>query len=78
MKQSYDSRFVEENFDPANWKKSKHSDPDNQGCVEYNLNGRLVAIRDSNHPERATLVFDAGEMSAFVKGLMDGSIPSPS
>lgn len=78
MKQSYDSRFVEEKFDPANWKKSIYSDPDNKGCVEYNVNDHLVAIRDSNHPERAVLVFDSGEMSAFVKGLMDGSIAIPS
>ncbi|MGH3719502.1 MAG: DUF397 domain-containing protein [Pseudonocardiaceae bacterium] len=51
------------------WTKSSHSNPYGN-CVEVaELTGGKIAVRDSRHPDVATLIYTRAEMAAFVQAL---------
>ncbi len=58
----------------AEWRKSLRSGPISDNCVELAPVGDTgaVAMRDSQHPSGAILVFNAGEIEAFLGGAKDG------
>ncbi|MCG5216112.1 DUF397 domain-containing protein [Streptosporangium sp. KLBMP 9127] len=57
----------------AEWRKSTHSTPDGNNCVEVAQNiADIVAVRDSKNPDGAALMFTPGEWSAFIDGVKAG------
>ncbi|MFF4039894.1 DUF397 domain-containing protein [Streptomyces sp. NPDC001816] len=51
------------------WRKSSYSNSDGGECIEVADNLPVVPVRDSKHPARGALLFDAGAWSAFVDGV---------
>jgi Domain of unknown function (DUF397) len=58
----------------AIWRKSSHSSPTSNNCVEAarNLPG-VVAVRDSKDPYGGVLRFGPDEWKTFVEGIRTGS-----
>jgi len=57
----------------AVWHKSTRSGGNGGDCVEVAINlPGIVAVRDTKHRERGTLVFTHAEWIAFVGGVRDG------
>ncbi len=53
------------------WQKSSFSGQN--GCVEAaQLNGGLIAVRDSKNPKAGHLVYNAQEWQAFLAGVRNG------
>jgi hypothetical protein len=54
----------------AIWRKSSHSNPSSNNCVEVasNLPG-IVAVRDSNDPDGGVLRFSPDEWKTFLEGI---------
>jgi hypothetical protein len=55
---------------PAPWRKSSHSGEGD--CVEWQVAGTHVAVRDSKNPDGPTLTFTHSEWRAFLAGVRDG------
>ena len=56
----------------ARWRTSSHSG-DQGDCVEVApLDDGSVAVRHSQSPDRAVIVYTAAEWTAFVAGVRDG------
>ena len=54
------------------WTKSRRSNPNGE-CVEMaRLPGGEVAVRNSRDPGGKALIFTAGEVAAFLRGIRDG------
>jgi hypothetical protein len=49
-----------------NWRKSAHSSPNGENCVELASIRDSVVVRDSKNPEGPRLVFQADEFRAFI------------
>lgn len=55
----------------ATWRKSSYSN--NGDCVEVaDLDGGSTGIRNSNHPDRGTLVLDSTGLAAWIAGCAAG------
>jgi hypothetical protein len=60
------------------WIKSSHSGPTGGNCVEVAfLGGGEVAVRNSRHPDGASLIFSKAEWDAFLRGAKDGEFSIP-
>jgi hypothetical protein len=58
------------------WRKSKHSGCVGN-CVEVAaLNSGKIAMRNSREPSGLALIFNRGEMAAFLAGVKDGEFES--
>ena len=56
------------------WRKSSYSTA-TSNCVEVaELETGHVAVRDSQHPEVATLTFRTGGWAAFLSGIKNGEL----
>ncbi|MGI8333975.1 DUF397 domain-containing protein [Actinomadura scrupuli] len=55
------------------WRKSSHSGADEGSCVEVARAERLVAVRDSKHPDRAVLAFDRDGWRALLTAIKTGA-----
>lgn len=57
----------------ADWRKSTHSAPQNDNCVEVarNLPG-IIAVRDSKNPQGPKLILSPHEWAAFINGIKSG------
>jgi hypothetical protein len=55
------------------WRKSSYSTT-NGSCVEVNHRGTTVALRNSVHPDRGTLVFERGAVAALVAASAAGEL----
>jgi hypothetical protein len=59
-------------LDTATWRKSSFTG-DQGDCVEVaNLTVDEYVVRNSNHPDRGTLVFTRAELAAWIKGCKAG------
>jgi len=58
------------NFESGAWRKSSNSGDGE--CVEVAIAVGAVGVRDSKNPDAGTLVFTAGEWSAFIRGVKSG------
>jgi hypothetical protein len=56
----------------AQWFKSTRSGPNSDNCVEVAFIDQAIAVRDSQNPEGAALIFTPAEWDAFVGGAKDG------
>jgi hypothetical protein len=56
----------------ASWFKSTRSGPNCDNCVEVAFVDGGIAVRDSQNPHVATLLFTNAEWDAFVAGAKDG------
>lgn len=60
----------------AEWRKSSFSGGGGEGgadCVEVaSLGDGRIAVRNSNHPEKGTVLFTRAEMDAWFKGVKAG------
>jgi hypothetical protein len=56
----------------ARWFKSTRSGPNSDNCVEVAFIDQAIAVRDSQNPEGAALIFTPAEWDAFVGGAKDG------
>lgn len=59
-------------FDPTSWQKSFVSEPNGGNCVEVNLGGPGIGVRDSKLTDSPVFVFDAGEWNAFITAVKAG------
>ncbi len=48
------------------WRKSTHSSPANDACVEVRLTDRAVAVRDSKDPHGGQLAVTHAQWSEFL------------
>jgi uncharacterized protein DUF397 len=55
----------------AVWRKSSHSGPYTDNCVEVAMLGSHVAVRDSKDKAQPALVFTRDEWQAFLGGVRD-------
>jgi hypothetical protein len=60
------------NLDGADWRKSNHSGPYSDNCVEVAFVDGVIAVRDSKHPEGPVLLFTQAEWDASVAGAKGG------
>jgi hypothetical protein len=51
------------------WHKSSHSGDNGGDCVEVAPGERLIAVRDSKHPEGGKLAFSRSAWAAFTEKL---------
>ncbi len=59
---------------PANWRKSRHSNPSGD-CVEIaELPTGNVAVRDSRDPDGPALVFTRSDWAAFIQGARNAEL----
>ncbi|MGI8334594.1 DUF397 domain-containing protein [Actinomadura scrupuli] len=56
----------------AVWRKSSHSGGNEGECVEVARAGRLVAVRDSKHPDGAVLAFDGDGWRSLLTAVKTG------
>lgn len=58
----------------AVWRRSTHSSPTGQNCVQVAVNlGGVVAVRDSKDPEGGKLIVQRSVWSAFVDEVRAGT-----
>jgi hypothetical protein len=58
----------------AIWRKSSHSSPTSNNCVEVATNlPAVVAVRDSKDPDGGVLRFGPDEWKTFLEGIRTGS-----
>jgi Domain of unknown function (DUF397) len=51
---------------PTNWRKSRHSNPQESDCVEVTATSEYVLVRDSKGDERELLLFLRSEWNRFI------------
>jgi hypothetical protein len=77
MINEYDPRAVDELLPPDGWVKSSFSNGNGTGCVEFNITGTHVGVRDSNHPLKGAQVYDHEEWGAFLLAVKNGEADLP-
>lgn len=77
MRTEYEPTAVDHLFPAEGWTKSSFSNANGTGCVGFNITPTHVGVRDTNHPEKGTLVFDHQEWDAFLKGVAKGEAKLP-
>lgn len=60
------------NLEGAGWRKSTHSGPYSDACVEVASVDGAVALRDSKDKNGPVLLFAPEEWAAFIGGAKDG------
>ncbi|EHR53257.1 protein of unknown function (DUF397) [Saccharomonospora marina XMU15] len=73
----YDPAVVADTFDATAWQKSFASEPNGGNCVEVNLSGGRVGVRDTKLSHSPVLVFDAAEWQAFLVAVKAGQFDLP-
>jgi hypothetical protein len=69
-KSSYSSGADSECVEVASaWRKSTHSGSTDNSCVEVAEAERLVAVRDSKHPDGSILLFDQPQWRALLSAI---------
>jgi hypothetical protein len=61
-------------FSSAHWHRSTYSDANGGECVEAATAPVATALRDSQHPDHAMLVFPNAEWRAFLRGIQQGAL----
>jgi hypothetical protein len=63
----------------TDWRKSSYSSGNGGACVEVAVfpgseegSDRVIAVRDSKHPDGPALIFTPAEWEAFTAGARDG------
>ncbi|OQO92926.1 DUF397 domain-containing protein [Saccharomonospora piscinae] len=64
-------------FDPGNWRKSYASEPNGGNCVEVNVAGDRIGVRDTKLSDSPVFVFRASEWDAFVRAVKAGQFDLP-
>jgi Domain of unknown function (DUF397) len=54
------------------WRKAIRSSGSGNDCVELATVANLVAVRDSKHPDRHTLLFSRSALQQLVEEIRDG------
>ncbi|WP_106402873.1 DUF397 domain-containing protein [Actinocorallia populi] len=57
----------------ACWRKSTHSDPSGDNCVEVAGLPGVIAVRDSKNPDGPRLAFSHTAFASFTRHLRTGS-----
>ncbi|PXY31267.1 DUF397 domain-containing protein [Prauserella muralis] len=73
----YDPATAGSMFDAAAWQKSFASEPNGGNCVEVNLAGDKVGVRDTKLANSPVFVFDPGEWQAFLIAVKAGQFDLP-
>lgn len=75
----YNPTTAHELFPDDGWTKARASNDNGTGCVEWawSADGQLLAIRDSNHRDYGTFVFDKDEAAGFIAGVQNGEMNPP-
>lgn len=81
MRTEYDLKAAAALFPEGGWEKPESSGGSGgEGCVEVNLtkwSENLVALRDSNHPEKGAFLFDQHEWQCFLVDAARGQFNPP-
>lgn len=56
----------------THWRKSSHSYPNGNECVEVSFSISAVGMRDSHHPDAAVLIVGHSEWKAFLDSITTG------
>ncbi|WP_298181242.1 DUF397 domain-containing protein [Saccharomonospora sp.] len=73
----YDPTTAVGMFAPGNWRKSFASEPNGGNCVEVNIAGDKIGVRDTKLPDSPVFVFWPSEWDAFVKAVKAGQFDLP-
>jgi hypothetical protein len=76
-KSDYDPNSAADLFDSTAWQKSFASEPNGGNCVEVNLGGDRIGVRDTKLTDSPVLVFDGGEWQAFLAAVKAGQFDLP-
>ncbi|MEU4557267.1 DUF397 domain-containing protein [Actinoplanes sp. NPDC023936] len=68
----FETKGLRVDLSRAEWFKSTRSGSDCDNCVEVAFVGEAIAVRDSQNPAAAALIFTTAEWDAFVGGAKDG------
>ncbi|MBK1785020.1 DUF397 domain-containing protein [Prauserella cavernicola] len=73
----YDPATAVEMFEAERWQKSFASEPNGGSCVEVNLGGERIGVRDTKLADSPVFVFDTKEWEAFLIAVKAGQFDLP-
>lgn len=71
-KSSYSGSNGGDCVETAVWRKSRRSSSNGGDCVEVQDRSRLVAVRDSKHPDGSKLLLTSSQWRAFTMSIKAG------